>query len=134
MRSRYIASVLVRHGDEYLFIRQNKVGGAYPDTLHIPGGGIDEGESPSDAAAREVLEEVGLKVTGLKSVGFDWDLLEYKGAPTMLVFLQFTADSASREAEAASDAREVVWVHKSDLSAQPHNPPSIKLLQKLELI
>jgi 8-oxo-dGTP pyrophosphatase MutT (NUDIX family) len=30
---------------------------------HVPGGGIDEGETPAAAAVREVLEETGLRVT-----------------------------------------------------------------------
>jgi 8-oxo-dGDP phosphatase len=37
-----------------------------PDTWgwEIPGGAIDEGESPEDAARRECLEETGWSVTG----------------------------------------------------------------------
>ena len=35
----------------------------------IPGGGIDPGEQPADAAAREVLEETGLLIEPLRLVG-----------------------------------------------------------------
>lgn len=134
MKSRYIASVLVRRGDEYLFIKQNKPGGAYPDSLHIPGGGIEEGESPAEAAAREVREEVGLEVVNLQAIDFDWDIVEYKGAPTVLVFLRFTADSLQGEAVASSDAREIVWVKRSDIAKQSHNAPSLRLLKRLGLL
>ena len=35
----------------------------------IPGGGIDPGEQPAEAAAREVLEETGLTIEPIRLVG-----------------------------------------------------------------
>jgi 8-oxo-dGTP diphosphatase len=126
--------MLVNDGDRFLFIRQNKEGGAYPDTLHIPGGGVDEGESPDAAAIREVREEVGVEVRDVRVVDFDWDVVPYKGEDTLLVFLRFTGALESGQARPASDAKEVVWVSREDLANQPHNPPSRRLLAKLGLI
>lgn len=37
-------------------------GGVYPNAWHIPGGGLEEGETLEDAAIREVYEEIGLRL------------------------------------------------------------------------
>jgi 8-oxo-dGTP pyrophosphatase MutT (NUDIX family) len=133
MNSRLIASMLVSDGDKYLFIRQNKPGGAYPHTLHIPGGGLDPGETPIDAAIREVREEVGIEVDAVTPVDFDWDVVPYKGESTLLIFLRFTGELASGVATPLSDAKEVIWIDRKELDKYPHNPPSLRLFSRLGL-
>jgi|GEM_PF-3794100 len=58
--------VVVRRGDEFLLVHHR--GGAAP--WGLPGGAIDRGEAPADAARREVLEESGcpVTITGLHGV------------------------------------------------------------------
>lgn len=43
--------------------------GAPRAELQLPGGGIDPGESPQTALAREVLEETGYRIHGLRRLG-----------------------------------------------------------------
>jgi 8-oxo-dGTP diphosphatase len=50
---------LVRRGDEVLLTRISPRG-AHPGAWTLPGGGLDHGESPRDAVAREVREECGI--------------------------------------------------------------------------
>ena len=73
---RIIASVVITSSDGKILMgrKDPTKGGVYPDTWHIPGGGIDDGESLENAAKREALEEVGLdlsseKITLLPFVG-----------------------------------------------------------------
>lgn len=55
-----------------IFSKDNKIlmgkkdptkGGVYSDCWHIPGGGVEEGQSFKDALAREVIEETGIDIT-----------------------------------------------------------------------
>jgi sarcosine oxidase delta subunit len=50
MKTVVAVSALVRKEDQYLFIKQNKKGGAYPNTIHIPGGRLELNETPEESA------------------------------------------------------------------------------------
>ena len=131
MKRRIIVSALISKDDKYLFIKQNKPGGAYQNALHIPGGGLEDDEDPADGIVREVSEEVGIKIKNVTPFDFDWDVLDYKGEPTVLIFLRFTAAWASGEAKPSSDAAEILWIPKSKALKQPHNLPTLRMLKKL---
>jgi mutator protein MutT len=131
---RLIAVVLIEHEGRYLFIRQSKTDGAYPGTLHIPGGGIEDGENPEEAARREVREEVGLELADLKRTGFGWDTMQYKGQLTQLVFLRFTGTATSADFTVGDDAASALWIPRDELHSVEHNASSKDFLTHLGLI
>jgi 8-oxo-dGTP diphosphatase len=133
-RMRVIVSALVRDQDRYLFLRQNKPGGAYPGTLHIPGGGLEAGESPDEAVRREIQEETGLTVRNLVRFDFDHDITDYKGGKIQFVFLRYTCERDGGEAQAGSDAAELLWLTKDQISNFAHNEPSVRLLTKMGIL
>lgn len=55
--------ILNDNGELAIFNKANK------NEYKLPGGGIDEGESPEDAFKREILEETGCEIEILKELG-----------------------------------------------------------------
>lgn len=56
-----------------------KARGGYKGLYDLPGGGIERGEEPKETLHRELMEEVGVQVTGEKilaavSTAFKWDV------------------------------------------------------------
>lgn len=59
-----VYAVLIRGGDALITFQES------PDAeFQLPGGGIDPGESPLRALHREVFEETGWAITGLRRLG-----------------------------------------------------------------
>ena len=103
----------IRRGDEFLLLLKasGKFGGGF---WNAPGGKIKDGESPQDAARREVLEETGLSVGAIENIGY----LEFFFGPektrpdwTAEVFL--TAEFAGELRE--SDEGRLEWISKENL-------------------
>ena len=69
---RVIVSAFVFSKDGKLLMgrKDPSKGGVYPDCWHVPGGGIDEGETLEEALEREMKEEVGISVTSYHPVLF----------------------------------------------------------------
>jgi 8-oxo-dGTP pyrophosphatase MutT (NUDIX family) len=63
--NRPIASIIILSSDGKLLMgkKDPKKGGVFPNAWHIPGGGIDAGESVEDAARREGFEESGIDLS-----------------------------------------------------------------------
>ena len=104
---------LVHRGDGLLLVRRHQTHGA--GTWSTPGGHLDPGEHPLACAAREVLEETGVRVENARFIGvtndvFESDALHY-------VTLWVAADFASGEATpmAVHELTEVRWVSLADL-------------------
>lgn len=66
------AKVFIRNrttGKYLFFLRDNKPNILYPNMWGILGGGIEEGETPREALARELQEESNVNVDNLRELG-----------------------------------------------------------------
>ena len=64
----WVNVVPVTNDGQVVMVRQYRIG-ADAITLEIPGGIVDPGESPAEAAARELLEETGYRAANVRPLG-----------------------------------------------------------------
>lgn len=136
MKHRVIVGALIMDGDMVLIGRKPPGIGPYPDTWHIPGGGVKLGEETCDEAVkREIAEETGLSVKNLKKIGWDEDREpDKKGEMTSYIFLQYTCELSGGTLKPGDDMQHFIWVKRSDLGKYEHCRPSQKLFKRLGLL
>ena len=136
METRVIVCALIQKGDSILLGQKHLGKGPYPDTWHIPGGGIElDKENCEEAILREIEEESGLKVKNLKKIAWDTDVEPNKhGKPTYYIFLQYSCDYTNGKIVAGDDMHHFAWVKKKDLQKYRMNKPTRTLLEKLQLL
>jgi ADP-ribose pyrophosphatase len=69
-------SIVAVGGDLIVVVRQTRAG-AGGRTLELPAGSIEDGESPEECAARELVEECGLTAGTWRKLGEYWAAPDY---------------------------------------------------------
>lgn len=100
--------------DRILLVRQWRYGIGAP-TLEIPGGMVEEGEDPREAAGRELLEETGYRAGSVVYLG------EVEPNPAFITNRCFTfvADELERIGEPEGDGEEELTVESATLAEIP---------------
>ncbi len=64
-----VVAAVIEREDRRILIGQRRRDDTSPLKWEFPGGKIEEGEKPEDALARELLEELGARLTGCVEIG-----------------------------------------------------------------
>lgn len=145
--SRDIVSALIFSQDGKLLMgmKDPQLGGVYVDCWHIPGGGVNEGETQLETLRREVMEETGIDISPYKAIlmsddgkGESIKTLKETGEKVMcnMTFYVYKIDIFNKNADemqtqTSDDLYKVEWVNLKDLKKYKLTPPSIKLFKKL---
>ena len=119
----YFAIVVVRHGDRFLLVQERKHGQRW----YLPAGRAEPGESLAEAAARETLEESGVKVrlTGVLRV-------EHSPSPRRArlraVYLAEPSGDTKTKQEPDDESLRAEWVSLSELDQYEMRGPEVEQL------
>jgi 8-oxo-dGTP diphosphatase len=113
---------LVGRDDEVLLVRR-----AVEPCLgewSLPGGFIEAGETSEEAAVREMREETGLRVKGLRLIGVSTQQSRYYGA---VMVLGYAVQEWSGDLRAGSDALDIRFFPRDNRPLLPF-PAHVELL------
>lgn len=121
-----VTAAIIRQEDDLLITRR-PTGSRYPGFWEFPGGKMEEGESPEQCLARELLEELGVRsaVDNIFATAFHnypW------GDVLLLAYHCRLLQSPIRNLGVAEHR----WVSPSQLSDYPMLPADLPLIEKLQ--
>lgn len=121
---------VILDGDHALLVRRNTE--PLKGEWSVPGGVVELGEKLRDGAAREALEETGLRVeVGEVLDVFDSIFPDAEGRTQYhYVLIDFLCCPLSGEAAPGSDVSEVQWVTAADLERLHLRPSIAKVIRK----
>lgn len=113
-------AVLLKHEDHILFTRRNQMPGK--GLLDLPGGFVDPKESASEAASRELNEELGLSLDekGFEILSSLPNEYEYKGIlyNTLDLFLSYPLDVKPNFEMEQNEISETIWLSLNELETK----------------
>jgi 8-oxo-dGTP pyrophosphatase MutT (NUDIX family) len=145
--NRNIVSAIIISKDKKIFFGRKKAGGGgvYSDCWHLPGGGIDTGETKNEALEREILEETGIDISKYKIELIDEEgegesekTLKDTGEKVLCKMKFFVyrivindKESSEIEIKLDDDLVKYRWARFEDLVKIEKTPPGIKLFKRL---
>jgi 8-oxo-dGTP pyrophosphatase MutT (NUDIX family) len=140
---RIVAAHIVSNDNKVLFGRKLPgTGAVYEDAWHIPGGGVDPGESDEVAVRREVHEETGLDlknatVTLIDDKGVGEAVKTIGGEPVlvkmifMIYKIQLTENASDVRVVEGDDLVGFEWFDIDELLAMNLTPPGKALFKRI---
>ena len=144
---REIVAAIIVSKDEKIFLgkKNPEEEGVYPDCWHIPGGGIEKDETPTQAVIREIGEETGIDISNYNvelvddtghGLGFKKDRSSGEKVECDMHFIVYQIQLEDQRSEQIElhlndDLVSGIWIPFSELKNYQLTPPSIVLFKKL---
>ncbi|HEX2659342.1 MAG TPA: (deoxy)nucleoside triphosphate pyrophosphohydrolase [Polyangia bacterium] len=125
-RTRLLVVAALIWQDGRVLLSRRRVDQAMPDLWEFPGGKVEAGESPEDALAREVFEELGCRV----EVGRIDDVV-FHAYPTFDLYMLVYACRLVSGVPRAVAVAQIEWIKPTDLPAMDLLPADFPLAHRL---
>jgi len=120
MKTRIIVCPLIKNEqDQYLICKMPASRGAYPNQWGLPGGGMEPGESITEALLREIREELGdkIKLSEIKPWTFRDDTRtklypDGTSEKIYMIYLIFDCTAINQEIKLNDEFEKYAWVKK----------------------
>ena len=123
-----VAATIVQDPAGRVLLAERKPGQLSPGFWELPGGKIEVGETPAQAAARELDEEVGIRAGSLQP----WASYAHS-FPTKRVNLRFFRAETWAGTPYGREGQRVAWIDPAAPSVSPLLPSNERVLQALSL-
>lgn len=107
--------VVVRDGDRFLLIQEAKHGNSW----YVPAGGVEPGETLSQAARRETREEAGIPVTLEGVLRVEYGAMGDGMARQRVVFVGRAASTAPPKRSADAESLRADWFTREEAERLP---------------
>lgn len=95
----------------------------------LPGGRLDEGESVSQALARELYEELGIIATAGPLVYSEQYVKQSDGSSALLLVLQASWDDSQKIIPHPHEIKDILWISADDLNEIDFYPNILNALR-----
>jgi 8-oxo-dGTP diphosphatase len=123
-----VAAAIIEDQAGRILLAERKANQLSPGCWEIPGGKIERGETPSQAAARELAEEVGVRAGDLRP----WASYEH-AFPTRRINLRFFRAQTWDGTPHGREGQRVAWVDPAQPAVGPLLPSHERVLKALSL-
>lgn len=136
MKTRIIVSAIIENSKGEILIGKKPQGrGVYLDCWHLPGGGLDKGETLGQGLIREIREETGLEIANIEPISFSDGVAKKhkdgKVEDVYMIFHDFKCAAKTDNFKISDDLIELKWVAKQEIKNHNLTPPSQKLFKYL---
>jgi 8-oxo-dGTP diphosphatase len=114
-----VAAIIWRDGKAIFYKRRGSHGA---ETWSVPGGHLEQGESWEACAARETLEEVGVKIKNVRFLAATNDIFEAEGKHYISIWMEADWDANEPVSMEPDKVIDIQWRSLNDLPSPLFEP------------
>lgn len=122
-----VAAGIIRNEFKQIYLTQRLEGQDFAQSLEFPGGKVESTESPEEALARELEEEIGIQILS----AFPYEHFQFEYSTKIIEFFFYLVEEWVGE-PFGREGQEGFWIYQSELEEGQFPPANTELIRKLK--